>query len=88
MIYDSGVKRDTVNLAFKLCQRLFINDGLTVALSDTPQSGQTDTKWSTLCRYEVVPIGLLLIVFQGHPHLLKVNYYGGEEGIYKSDLHV
>jgi hypothetical protein len=44
MIYDSGVKRDTVNLAFKLCQRLFVNDGPTVALSDTLQSGQTDTK--------------------------------------------
>ena len=60
----------------------------TVTQPDTAQSGQTDTKWSTLCHYEAVPIGLLLIVFQDHPHLLKVNYYGGEEGIYKSDLHV
>ena len=88
MIYDSGVKRDTVNLAFKLCQRLFVNDGPTVALSDTLQSGQTDTKWSTLCRYEAVPMGLLLIVFQGHPHLLKVNYYGRQEDINKPDLQV
>jgi len=46
MIYDSGVKKDAVHLAFKLYQRIFVKGDLTVALSDTPQSGQTDTKWS------------------------------------------
>jgi hypothetical protein len=56
MIYDSGVKKDAVHLAFKLYQRIFVKGDLTVALSDTLQSGQTDTRSLGSKFHQICPV--------------------------------